>query len=755
LFCCFVYLYFFYFILNIFFESLFKRLFVIEMPPLKDSKKKNKDIHEKKTQQNYNKRKANMLKMKSSPKTKRDIVTNNKGDDEDDDDDYETCDDDDDDDEDDDYDDEYDDDADDCSHSEEDSESEYDDSDSESYDSSFIDDGSGEEDEEDDEQDGDEDDSNDDDDYDDDEKENVNKESLKRKKKHNTRSKSAKKTSRPKTAGKNQTHNRNEKFNFILSFKKKPSSEEGEKLEKIDENEDESVSSVSSSALSATSETNKKGENTKKRSLEQSTSSSSTTIEESNITPSAKKQYLMDQFASLYEQTMDHTTVETCIQQFEKTIKKAAKKKEKKIQKQSEKYCRIFKSLIYNSKTTNDYTYFKELEPTKQLLLLKEMRSINDSLFIKIPYRIRILNLDIPASFKVAAMKKVSLLKNIEPGSGEFYKCKTWVDGFMQIPFETIKHLPVTISDGVEKCDEFISQAKEILDNAVFGLDNAKMQILQWLGQVITNPSSIGTSIAIHGPPGTGKTSLVKEGISKILDRPFAFIALGGATDSSFLDGHCYTYEGSTYGKIVQILIESKCMNPVIYFDELDKISDTPKGEEITGILTHLTDTTQNSQFHDKFFSELDFDLSKCLFIFSYNDESKLNPILKDRMYRIMTKGFDQKQKTTIAVNYMIPKLKAQIHFEQNDVVFPEDIIHYILNTYVQKEDGVRNIKRCLEIILTKLNLFRLLKSDNPILQSQFKMENIQFPLLVTKEITDKLLTRDDLSNSTHLSMYI
>ena len=98
------------------------------------------------------------------------------------------------------------------------------------------------------------------------------------------------------------------------------------------------------------------------------------------------------------------------------------------------------------------------------------------------------------------------------------------------------------------------------------------------------------------------KTTLVKKGISKILNRPFEFIALGGATDSSFLEGHSYTYEGSTWGHIVEILLRSKCMNPVIYFDELDKVSDTPKGEEIIGILTHLTDTAQNTQFHDKYF---------------------------------------------------------------------------------------------------------------------------------------------------------
>ena len=130
-----------------------------------------------------------------------------------------------------------------------------------------------------------------------------------------------------------------------------------------------------------------------------------------------------------------------------------------------------------------------------------------------------------------------------------------------------------------------------------------------------------------------------------ILNRPFAFLALGGATDSSILEGHSYTYEGSTWGKIVDILVQCKSMNPVIYFDELDKISNTPKGEEIASILTHLTDTTQNNEFHDKYFSEIELDLSKCLFIFSYNDEEKVNPILKDRKYRISTKGYSVKEK--------------------------------------------------------------------------------------------------------------
>ena len=222
------------------------------------------------------------------------------------------------------------------------------------------------------------------------------------------------------------------------------------------------------------------------------------------------------------------------------------------------------------------------------------------------------------------------------------------------------------------------------------------------------NPKAVGTAIAIKGPMGTGKTTLVKEGISKILGREFAFIALGGATDSSFLEGHSYTYEGSSWGQIVEILIKCKSMNPVIYFDELDKISDTPKGEEIAGILTHLTDTSQNSEFQDKYFSEIKFDLSKCLFIFSYNDESKINPILRDRMYRITTEGYDGKQKGVIAKDYLLPKIREQIKFEEKDILIDDEVINYIVENYTQKEKGVRNLKRCLEIIYTKLNLYRL-----------------------------------------------
>jgi ATP-dependent Lon protease len=388
-----------------------------------------------------------------------------------------------------------------------------------------------------------------------------------------------------------------------------------------------------------------------------------------------------------------------------------------------------------------------------QKKLIKELREINKITRIEKPYRMTLLESDIPVEFKAAAMKKINSLKYMDPGSGDFYKIKNWVDTFMHIPFTSYNELPISIEDGVEKCHDFMENAQKTLDSAVYGLNDAKMQIMQMLGQLLTNPKAIGTAIAIHGPPGTGKTSLVKEGISKILNRPFAFIALGGATDSSFLEGHSYTYEGSTWGKIVQILIDSKCMNPVIYFDELDKISETPRGEEIAGILTHLTDTSQNSQFHDKYFAEINFDLSKCLFIFSYNDEAKVNPILKDRMYRIKTKGYSGKEKTIISNNYLLPKICEQVKFNNGDIIIPDDVVNHIIETHCNKEDGVRNLKRCLEIIHTKVNLYRLMKPGSNLFEGEMSLQ-VEFPFKVTKDIVDKLIKKETENQTALWAMY-
>ena len=414
-----------------------------------------------------------------------------------------------------------------------------------------------------------------------------------------------------------------------------------------------------------------------------------------------------------------------------------------------------FKTLLRKKNSTNDLRYFRRhMTPAEQQKVIADLKQIHAVSIIQKPYRLSLLETDIPIAFKAIAMRKINSLRHMEPGCGEYYKVKNWVDTFMKIPFNKTRNLPLTIEDGLQRCSEFMEASKTTLDTAVYGLNDAKLQIMQMVGQWISNPAAMGSAIAIKGPMGTGKTSLVKEGISKILGRDFAFIALGGATDSSFLEGHSYTYEGSTWGKIVEIIIQCGSMNPVIYFDELDKISETAKGEEIVGILTHLTDTSQNSQFHDRYFAEIDFDLSKCLFIFSYNDESKVNPILLDRMYKINTTGYNKKDKTQIAQKYLTPKICAEVGFREGDIAIPDTVIEHIVENYTEKEEGVRNLKRCLEVVHRKLNLYRLIKPDTPLFEKEMSLK-VSFPFAVTNEVVDKLVKQVNEDKRVNLNLYL
>ena len=406
---------------------------------------------------------------------------------------------------------------------------------------------------------------------------------------------------------------------------------------------------------------------------------------------------------------------------------------------------RAFDKILSNEEAESEY--FKNcLSKNLQLEAIAKLEKLKNLTKISKPYLLHLVDLDIPDQYKACALRKINIMRLMSgSGNSEYYKIKSWVDSFLKIPFNKYNNLPISFADGIEQCHEFMENAKKILDSVTYGLEDAKIQIMQMIGLWLVNPNAIGCAIAIKGPPGTGKTTLIKEGISRILNRPFALIALGGCGDSGFIDGFDYTYEGSKHGKIIDILIQCGCMNPIILFDELDKLSDSFKGQEITGVLTHLTDSTQNSKFSDKYFSEISIDMSKALFIFSYNDEAAVNPILKDRMYKIETKGYKTKDKLVIAKDYLLPKIREEIKFASDTVVFNDDLLEYIINDFTEKEDGVRNLKRCLEIIYKKLNLYRLMKPNINLFENSegFKLKSkINWPCILTRQLIDELVNK-------------
>ena len=365
---------------------------------------------------------------------------------------------------------------------------------------------------------------------------------------------------------------------------------------------------------------------------------------------------------------------------------------------------KLFEALMARMNEKEDLLYFKKLTKPEQTYLLGQLTLLCDHTFDPKPKLIRLLETDIPEHYKSIVLKKMLHLQ--EQNSS---KLEEWVNAFLQLPFHACTQLPVIYhSQNQVACSNYLNECKRILNQSTYGMDQAKDQFLELIGKWMVNPDSMGTAIALKGPMGTGKTTLIKKALSQILKRPFALIALGGASDGSFLAGHSYTYEGSTYGKIVDILIQTQTSNPILYFDELDKVSQGEKGNEIVGILTHLTDTTQNAQFQDKYFSEIDLDLSKCLFVFSYNDETLVNPILKDRMYTIEVKGYQDHEKKIIARDFLIPELKREYHLEELE--WKEAYTDLILKHV--KEEGVRQFKRQLEKVFSRINLLRLSGKD-------------------------------------------
>ena len=390
-----------------------------------------------------------------------------------------------------------------------------------------------------------------------------------------------------------------------------------------------------------------------------------------------------------------------------------------------------------------DMEYFHNLEQDKKKQLIQDTKTIYEINDSKIPLRFKIIESDMDLKTKAIAIESIDKLAEMDISTGEHSKMDNWINGLIKIPFGKYQSLPVKPESTIEDKREFIRDTYKTLDRAIYGHAEAKTHILQVIGKWIKNPESGGNVLAIQGPMGNGKTTLVKDGISKVMNKPFAFVALGGASDSAYFDGHSYTYEGSHWGRIVQILQDSKCMNPIIYFDELDKISDTQKGEEIVHMLTHLTDPSQNSLFQDNYFPGINLDLSKALFIFSYNDESRVNKILKDRMYVINTKGFKTEDKLKISKEYLLPELLTTFNFNKEEIIFTDEILKEIIEKYTLGEEGVRNLKRAIETIISKVNIYMLsyLEGDNDSVKDLvFKIKDFKLPLTLTGEHIQTLL---------------
>ena len=305
------------------------------------------------------------------------------------------------------------------------------------------------------------------------------------------------------------------------------------------------------------------------------------------------------------------------------------------------------------------------------------------------------------------------------------------------------------LDDGTEACGAFMDRARRCMVDAIYGQEEAKLQILQFIASKIANPGARGMSLLLVGPPGIGKTSLIKNGIAKALDWPFQFISLGGDSDATTYTGHQLVYESSHCGKIVNSFVAAKSMSMVLMFDELDKISGTPKGEEVQNMLIHLTDPVQNGDFEDKYLSGVPIDFSKVMFVFSGNDTTKIDRVLLDRMIVIELQGYSSKEKLAIAEQYLVPAALKEVNLIEK-VGISSEVLQYVIEEYAKEEKGVRQNKRRVEGIKQKINMLRIFNSkDLP-----FHIKDFSLPFVVKKEHIQLFLKKKDLGDESFRALY-
>jgi hypothetical protein len=380
---------------------------------------------------------------------------------------------------------------------------------------------------------------------------------------------------------------------------------------------------------------------------------------------------------------------------------------------------------------------FKSLDEVRQGQILRTLEARPASNDVQNSLMFKILQMRLSPEVQTYVLAKYKTLQAMEPTSGEYFKIRNWLDKVTAMPFGTYKDMPVSLDQGAETCGGFMEKAKKCLDEALYGQVEAKLQILQFIATRIANPDARGLSLLLVGPPGIGKTSLIKGGIAKALEWPFQFVSLGGETEASTYTGHQLVYEGSHAGKIVNSLIAAKSMSMVMMFDEVDKVSSTAKGEEIQNMLIHLTDPVQNSEFEDKYLANIPIDLSKSMFVFSANDINKLDRILLDRMVVVHLKGYEKKDKLQIAENYLLPSALKDVNLMEK-VAISKEILEHIIQTHASEEPGVRELKRCIEQIAQKINMLRMFNSK----ELPFHIPEFTLPFVVKKSHVDIFLKK-------------
>ena len=308
-------------------------------------------------------------------------------------------------------------------------------------------------------------------------------------------------------------------------------------------------------------------------------------------------------------------------------------------------------------------------------------------------YRKRMEETPLNEEARAKCEKEIDRMSRIAPGSPEYIVSETYIDWILDMPW------------GKETEDNLdLARAREILDREHYGLDKVKERIIEYLAVLRMKKNMKGPILCFVGPPGVGKTSIVKA-IAEAVDRKFVRMSLGGVRDEAEIRGHRKTYIGSMPGRIITGMKQAGSMNPVFLFDEIDKMASDFRGDPASAMLEVL-DAEQNNAFRDHYM-EIPFDLSKVMFITTANSRETIPEPLLDRMEIIEVPSYTEEEKLQILKRHLMPKQLAEHGMAPGTVTMDEEIMRSMIEGYT-REAGVRTLERTAAKICRKAAVYLL-----------------------------------------------
>ena len=318
----------------------------------------------------------------------------------------------------------------------------------------------------------------------------------------------------------------------------------------------------------------------------------------------------------------------------------------------------------------------------------------------------RVKDADIPKEVREKLEAEIKKLTKMQPFSAESSVIRNYIEAVLDLPWN---------KETKDVLD--LKKASQILERDHYGLKDAKEKVLDYLAVKTLNPSMNGAILCLSGPPGIGKTSLVKS-IAESMGRKFVRVSLGGVRDEAEIRGHRRTYVGSMPGKIMKAMKEAGTKNPVILLDEIDKMSNDYKGDPASAMLEVL-DPEQNKSFEDHYI-DMPFDLSKVFFVATANDLRTVSAPLRDRMDILQLSSYTEFEKLHIAQNFLLKQAQKENGLANIDIKIPDKVMFKLIDEYT-REAGVRNLKREIinicrklarEVVEKKVKKFNLKASD-------------------------------------------